>query len=78
MFFFLLVEDIIRSSPFLVLALLLINLFVSASSILELAYNALTKSVLELVRTTLAPIFSKEEFYKLKYCSTVVYMVPRA
>ena len=21
---------------------------------------------------------SKEEFYKLKYCSTVVYMVPRA
>ena len=23
-------------------------------------------------------ILSKEEFYKLKYCSTVVYMVPRA
>ncbi|MEQ2978418.1 hypothetical protein AAAX96_17485 [Butyricimonas faecihominis] len=22
--------------------------------------------------------FIKEEFYKLKYCSTVVYMVPRA
>lgn len=22
--------------------------------------------------------FLKEEFYKLKYCSTVVYMVPRA
>ena len=22
--------------------------------------------------------FAKEEFYKLKYCSTVVYMVPRA
>ena len=25
-----------------------------------------------------AKIKSKEEFYKLKYCSTVVYMVPRA
>ena len=24
------------------------------------------------------PITIKEEFYKLKYCSTVVYMVPRA
>ena len=23
-------------------------------------------------------IFITEEFYKLKYCSTVVYMVPRA
>jgi hypothetical protein len=23
-------------------------------------------------------ILPKEEFYKLKYCSTVVYMVPRA
>ena len=23
-------------------------------------------------------LFTKEEFYKLKYCSTVVYMVPRA
>lgn len=23
-------------------------------------------------------IFRSEEFYKLKYCSTVVYMVPRA
>ena len=23
-------------------------------------------------------LFFKEEFYKLKYCSTVVYMVPRA
>lgn len=23
-------------------------------------------------------IWDKEEFYKLKYCSTVVYMVPRA
>ena len=23
-------------------------------------------------------ILNKEEFYKLKYCSTVVYMVPRA
>ena len=23
-------------------------------------------------------IIFKEEFYKLKYCSTVVYMVPRA
>ena len=22
--------------------------------------------------------YTKEEFYKLKYCSTVVYMVPRA
>ena len=22
--------------------------------------------------------YNKEEFYKLKYCSTVVYMVPRA
>ena len=26
----------------------------------------------------LGPIITKEEFYKLKYCSTVVYMVPRA
>ena len=25
-----------------------------------------------------APQLIKEEFYKLKYCSTVVYMVPRA
>ena len=25
-----------------------------------------------------ALLFSLEEFYKLKYCSTVVYMVPRA
>ena len=24
------------------------------------------------------PKVAKEEFYKLKYCSTVVYMVPRA
>ena len=23
-------------------------------------------------------LFTNEEFYKLKYCSTVVYMVPRA
>ena len=27
---------------------------------------------------TFALQFNKEEFYKLKYCSTVVYMVPRA
>ena len=25
-----------------------------------------------------AHLIIKEEFYKLKYCSTVVYMVPRA
>ena len=28
------------------------------------------------IRTTV--FIPKEEFYKLKYCSTVVYMVPRA
>ena len=29
-------------------------------------------------RKQMGVFFSKEEFYKLKYCSTVVYMVPRA
>ena len=31
-----------------------------------------------ITRTLLSEDESKEEFYKLKYCSTVVYMVPRA
>ena len=31
-----------------------------------------------LVNTQIYPINTIEEFYKLKYCSTVVYMVPRA
>ena len=32
----------------------------------------------ELLPVTLTKIYAQEEFYKLKYCSTVVYMVPRA
>ena len=30
------------------------------------------------LRTIIGPSGTLEEFYKLKYCSTVVYMVPRA
>ena len=32
----------------------------------------------KLEKLSLAGRYTKEEFYKLKYCSTVVYMVPRA
>ena len=32
----------------------------------------------EALSTLEADALIKEEFYKLKYCSTVVYMVPRA
>ena len=35
-------------------------------------------SSFQYTRDFLTNIYSYEEFYKLKYCSTVVYMVPRA
>ena len=49
------------------------------------AVSALDRFLHELVRIGIVesflqqrPLTNKEEFYKLKYCSTVVYMVPRA
>ena len=33
---------------------------------------------LQISRSSQSAYLYKEEFYKLKYCSTVVYMVPRA
>ena len=35
-------------------------------------------SLKQYLRNTYPSVINKEEFYKLKYCSTVVYMVPRA
>ena len=42
---------------------------------IKIRYYALTKNQ-EITHTNVD--LAKEEFYKLKYCSTVVYMVPRA
>ena len=39
---------------------------------------SIQNTIIEFNFTLLSGRIYKEEFYKLKYCSTVVYMVPRA
>ena len=41
-------------------------------------FKLLSYSIVLILFAILGFIIYKEEFYKLKYCSTVVYMVPRA